>query len=68
MSYIIIDKQQEGTHQGETFETLKEVKAHLIGYHTGYSEATNEGTKSIKNMSLIDLCDFGDWEIQEVTR
>jgi hypothetical protein len=62
MRYRIIDKQQMGTHHSEVFRTKEEIRQHLINYH----EVDFCGDETLQSKSLEDLCDYGDWEIEEV--
>ena len=60
--FIIIDGQGMGTHSGEYFNSLEEVKEHLIGYHS----VDWECLRDINSLSLKEIQDYGEWDIKEV--
>jgi hypothetical protein len=62
MAYKIIDNQGMGTHEEDVFETKEEVRQHLIDFH----RIDYTGEEPIDDMSLSDILNYGDWDIEEI--
>lgn len=60
--YKLIDKQNAGTFSKLTFNDKEEIRQQLASYHS--IDWTME--KDINTMSLDDLLDYGDWEIESM--
>lgn len=60
--YKIIDGQGAGTHYDEVFKNKEEIKEHLASYHS----LDWEGEEEIEKLSLEELMDYGEWDIEEV--
>ncbi len=60
--YRIIDKQGMGTHGEDIFNSLKEVREHLIDYHS----VDFEGEIPMEKWTFKMILDYGDWEIEKI--
>jgi len=61
MKYKIIDMQGAYVHIDEEFKTKEEVRQHLINYHS----IDWDDEVDINNLTLKEICDYGDWDIEE---
>ena len=48
---------------GETFKTKEEIREQLVSYH---SQDCNKA--SLKRMSIDEILEFGEWELEEVKK
>lgn len=61
MKYKLIDLQVAGTFDKVTFDSKEDIRNSLIDYHSNDCEK-----ESLEKMTLDELLEFGEWEIEEV--
>jgi hypothetical protein len=64
MSFKLIDRQGMGTFSTVTFNSREEVREQLISYHS----IDWSGENDINTLSLDDLLDYGDWELEVIKK
>lgn len=64
VSFKLVDRQGMGTFSTLTFNTLDEVREQLVSYHS----IDWSGENDINDLSLNDLLDYGDWELEVISK
>ena len=64
MSFKLVDRQGMGTFSTLTFKSREEVKEQLISYHS----IDWSGENDINTLSLDELLDYGDWELEVIKK
>ena len=62
--YKLLDTQNVGTFRNVIFDSRDQVRKQLISYHS----IDWTGEKDIESLSLYDLLDYGEWELQEIEK
>lgn len=71
MAYKILDKQIPGRQfaDGTIFKTREAVREQLIDYHSiDFEDDGVSDLKTLNSFSLVDVLEYGDWDIVEVDR
>lgn len=61
LKYKIIDMQGQGDMETYVFNSKEEIRQHLVNFHS-----FDCNRESLKKMSVEEICDFGEWDIEEI--